>query len=158
MSSSDECYNCVKKPSSKAGKAKAAIRALLQSKPTTTPSVNGRPTLCRECKAAAKRYGNIFNDPLRCHVPYNAPSSQRDEKGPCKEINRYIWGDKDTTTGSEDDEEMLVNRVYSMLRLENSPVLEYLEQNGCDLSRLPSDARRKFERVIRRQIYEQLDR
>lgn len=143
------CYNCGKKPRSKAGKAKAALHGLLQSKSALPPSSKGRPVLCPQCKAAANRRGKVFpTDPLRCHVPYNAPASQRNKKEQHK-IRQYIWGGN---VGSGGEEDVLVNRVYSMLQLENSPALEYLKYKGCEISTLPPDVRRSLERVIRVQI------
>ncbi|KAI0968574.1 hypothetical protein F4678DRAFT_481800 [Xylaria arbuscula] len=42
------------------------------------------------------------------------------------EIYRYIWGDEAfQNRESRDEENVIVERVYSMLNLENSPVLDY---------------------------------
>ncbi|KAI1749137.1 hypothetical protein F4782DRAFT_533752 [Xylaria castorea] len=128
--------------------SKHLIKGLLQNNPPPSPYPRGRPIMCPTCRMAANRQGKTFNDPLRCHVPYNVPSSRNDKNGRYQ-VSRYIRG---VNTGSRDEEYILVNRVYSMLRLENNPVLEYFEQKGGDLSGLPPNVRRRFKRVIKLRI------
>ncbi|KAI3317223.1 hypothetical protein HD806DRAFT_527296 [Xylariaceae sp. AK1471] len=119
---------------------RSAIRGLLTGSHSSGPKVEAT-SQCRACKTASNRHGMVFNDPLRCHVPFVST----DVDNACRvEINRFIWGDM----GCE-DEDVIVNRVISTLTLENSPILEFLEGKGsCDLSELPADMRRNLERVI----------
>ncbi|KAI1173483.1 hypothetical protein F4777DRAFT_557892 [Nemania sp. FL0916] len=75
------------------------------------------------------------------------------EASPTVEINRYIWGENGAVDMNKDDKELISNRVYALLKLENSPILEHLDQDGgFSLEELPEDVKRSFERVIRAEI------
>ncbi|KAI1735214.1 hypothetical protein F4680DRAFT_453122 [Xylaria scruposa] len=138
------CYfKCVEKPSDKAGRTKLDIKGLLRGKSSRSERPRSYPVLCLPCRTAANRLGRIF-DPLPRPIPWKEPSI-RSNRSALREINRCIRG---VPTESEDELDMLVNRVYSMLRLEKNPVLEYLEQKGSDFSRLPPDVRMVFEETV----------
>jgi hypothetical protein len=140
------CTNTHKPTSNATTKAKSLLKSLLPSKTRANPSK--AQTLCRACKTATHRQGMVFTKPLRFHVPSKFYTPPTDEGSRSRdEINRYIWGE---TAGSVDEDGVIANRVYAMLRLENSPVLEYFEQKkeGCDLADLPQDLKRSLERVI----------
>ncbi|KAJ2985175.1 hypothetical protein NUW58_g5676 [Xylaria curta] len=110
---------------SKIAKAKSAIRALLGRKPCP-----------------------LFSDPSQYQVHHDASSSQNDNSREQCQLDRYLRGGRPV----DGEEEVLTNRVYSMLVLEDSSVLEYLALERCDPDDLPPDIRRGIERVIKAQV------
>ncbi|KAI0427141.1 hypothetical protein F5Y09DRAFT_345020 [Xylaria sp. FL1042] len=65
-----------------------------------------------------------------------------------REICRYIWGDE-LGRVLKDWEGIMVERVYAKLKLDNSPVVVYFEQNGpCDMTKLPYNLKRLLDGAI----------
>ncbi|KAI1313347.1 hypothetical protein F5Y03DRAFT_390366 [Xylaria venustula] len=67
------------------------------------------------------------------------------------EIYRYIWGDEAFRNRElSDDNIVIVGRVYSMLKLESSPVLDYFVANEspCDFESLPAEIREALDRAV----------
>jgi len=142
---------------------KKTIRSLLAgtyssgSKATTTDTTNpSAVTRCRACKVASNRQGMIL--PTRRFARLEQRNAHGD--GSRAEIRGFIWG---SGSGSDDDEsgrddgyeenEVLVNRVYSMLLLENSSVIDFLESHsGRGLGEMPEDMRKGLERAIVAQV------
>ncbi len=112
-------------------KAKAALRGLVASKSrprcTKARQIESRKE-SQSYKSATKRQGKILEAPVRSQIPCNICDNDSNYRGinsiaTCRgEINRYIWGDN---AGPNDEEDVIASRVYSMLQLENNPVLEF---------------------------------
>ncbi|KAI0871247.1 hypothetical protein GGS24DRAFT_70053 [Hypoxylon argillaceum] len=153
-------------------KVKSLIKNLLPRKSRRVISPP-RP-LCPGCKAVLDRYSPLFRHPVefeessssspKPHKESRSSSPTPHEESTISsptpppptaeyrridEITRYIWGGK--ADDSSLAEEIIAYQVYELLRVQNSPVLEYLDRKddaGCDLADLPKDVRRDFERVI----------
>ncbi|KAI0858299.1 hypothetical protein F4860DRAFT_486852 [Xylaria cubensis] len=154
------CFNRIKAPNDEANKAKHFIQGPLRSKSYPLESPRGScpilPCLpLPPCRMSTNRLGRIFNNnnPLQPQpIPWKAPAI-RSNRYALLEIRRCIRRGVHTTTASsyknDDDEvDMLANRVYSMLRLEKNPVIEYLERKGSDFARLRPEVRREFEETV----------
>ncbi|KAI1127863.1 hypothetical protein F5Y10DRAFT_187664 [Nemania abortiva] len=147
------CAGALKPIGHATSKAKSLFRGLLPGKSRPQPPKASTP--CRACKTAMNRQGKVFThkfvtDPLRTHPPNKiyVPLAEDTSRGRSRDsINRYIFGED---AGSDDEGEVLANRVYSMLMLEGSPVLDYFdrERGLPDLADLPRDVRRSFEMAI----------
>ncbi|KAI1272258.1 hypothetical protein F5Y07DRAFT_306794 [Xylaria sp. FL0933] len=92
-----------------------------------------------------KSYANLYED-LQ-DENFDAKNRQR-MNTVRREICRYIWGDCPGKV-LEDWEEVIVDRVYSELKLDNSPVIAFFERNGpCNMARLPAGLKKLLDSAI----------
>lgn len=95
----------------------------------------------------SRRSGVVYNHVIRMR----SEAAAKDESNR-REIKSYIWGDKPPELDAHVEEE-IVKRVYSMLKKENSAVLDYFgKEEGRGLSILPRELRREFEKIIGAQV------
>ncbi|KAI0535176.1 hypothetical protein GGR58DRAFT_480175 [Xylaria digitata] len=117
----------LKRPSSRlSSKAKSVFKNLLTRKPRGRP-VEAHPIHRELHERATNNRGKIPIDPLRSHPPFGAPPGARDRKSMDSTttgysgISEHIW----RNNAAPQDEEVIVDRVYSALRSEDSLVLGY---------------------------------
>ncbi|KAI0393465.1 hypothetical protein F5Y17DRAFT_309865 [Xylariaceae sp. FL0594] len=154
-------------------KAKQAIRSLLNVK------FNRQTRECRACKVRSNRQGVFIvrNPRLERLLEADTRTSAQGSEESRAEIRGLIWGPESADAGEspagvseksddgeedEDENEILVKRIYSMLLLENSSVIEFLESRssdnsgtgggGLDMNEMPEELRRCLERVIAAQV------
>ncbi|GAP90930.1 hypothetical protein SAMD00023353_5100510 [Rosellinia necatrix] len=129
----------------------------LQTDRPTPESPETASGQCQTQKTGANPQGKVSSKhrPLRSFLAAQAAGAAKRAENARAKINHYIWGDEPPQLGMDDETEAIANKVYSILKEENSPVLEYFERkDSCDLSELPPDVKSSFERAIRTQVQE----